>query len=133
MGKVKELITDDWPDIVNLADLWEEINDDPEIWNDSEDTNESLENILRRGKKNALPAATLCSYFGTDRRSIGRAIAAARREGLPVCASVGELPGYYLAKDKQEMRQYCRSLEGRIKKLNTILQCCRDMIAGLPE
>ena len=92
-----------------------------------------LSEILRTGLENSVTAKTICTWYGVSNRDLTKAIAAARKKGIPICASVGATPGYYLARNKQEMKDYCRSLSHRIAELEIILICCQAMAADCPE
>ncbi len=52
---------------------------------------------------------------GADMRQV---IHALRVKEYPLCANTG---GYYAAKDKQELLDYCKSLEGRIRETQMAL------------
>jgi len=69
--------------------------------------------LLRYGQENAQTARELARYMGCEPREITRQIERERRQGVPICAAVGENPGYYLPADSHELSEYCDRLKGR--------------------
>jgi hypothetical protein len=73
----------------------------------------AIHELLHTGIENATTARDLADYFGCTAREITRAIECERRQGFPICATCGRVPGYYLAKDAEELRDYCKRLYRR--------------------
>ena len=73
---------------------------------------------LHRGRANAIPGHQLVEQLGfTDGRTLTQAIERERRAGVPICASCGETPGYYLAESPDELEAYLRSLDRRLRSV----------------
>lgn len=58
--------------------------------------------MLKKGKRNAIPAARLAAILGTDRRSVCAEIEAARRSGALICSGNA---GYYIPETKAELQE----------------------------
>lgn len=91
-----------------------------------------MTDFLMTGEENAVTGRELCDRFGFDRRDLTIAVERERRNGVPICASCGSNPGYYLASDKREMINYCKSLERRLKEVQKTLNACQKTVALLP-
>ena len=76
-----------------------------------------LQALLPRGRANAVTAAHLAALTGVDPREATREIRKMRLRGIPVCASVGENPGYWISDDAKELAQYCKTLDRRLKNI----------------
>ena len=60
----------------------------------------TLTDLLQRGKENAISSRVLVPVLGLhDTRALTQLIEKERRAGVPICASVTEPTGYYLASD----------------------------------
>ena len=80
---------------------------------------------LFKGKENAIPSKKLCTMLRCNRRDLTSSIAIERKSGIPICASKEmKKPGYYLAKDKNEMNEYCQAIAGIIKELESVYASC---------
>ena len=74
----------------------------------------TLTDLLQRGKENAISSRVLVPVLGLrDTRALTQLIEKERRAGVPICASVTEPTGYYLASDADELRRYLHSLRRR--------------------
>lgn len=91
-----------------------------------------IHELLREGKKTAITGRTICQVLGITQRDLIRAISRERKEGKPICASTGKFPGYYLAKERGEMEQYCNSLKQRGIEIFKTRQACLKTLEGLP-
>jgi len=77
-----------------------------------------MNNIVRylsEGVENARTAAELSKLLRLDRRSIGAAVRRARLEGVPICATHGDNPGYYIAQNSKELEAYIASRKRAIE------------------
>ena len=73
--------------------------------------------LLAEGRENARTGRYLADVLGCDLRAITAQIERERREGHPICAASGEVPGYYLPADDAELSAYCDRLKGRAVEL----------------
>lgn len=86
----------------------------------------ALQAILPKEKENAMTATELAALTGVDPRQITREIQRIRRGGVPVCASSGEMPGYWISEDPREVEQYCKTLDRRLKNI----RATREAVGG---
>ena len=88
---------------------------------------------LEKGVDNAKSGRELCALLGITARELSKAVEVERRQGQPICASSnGEKPGYYLAANKQEMHNYCRSLWHRAGEIHKTRRACLQTMGDLP-
>lgn len=73
--------------------------------------------LLGHGRDKARTGRHLATILNCDIRQITGQIEKERREGHPICAAMGENPGYYLAADDKELQDYCERLKGRAVEL----------------
>lgn len=74
--------------------------------------------ILDRGREHATSGAALCDFFECDLRTITAQIERERLAGAPICATTnGNRPGYYLAADEKELKDYCDALKHRAGRI----------------
>ena len=73
--------------------------------------------LLGQGRENARTGRELAQVLGCNLRDITEQIEKERRAGFPICAATGEVPGYYLAADVEELETYCERLKGRAIEL----------------
>lgn len=93
-----------------------------------------ITDFLQTGEKNAQSAKELCSLLHLDHRELTAAIERERRQGSPICASSSTgAAGYYLAKDKQEMQNYCKSLHHRAGEIHKTRKACLNTLDKLPD
>lgn len=93
-----------------------------------------IHEILAEGAENAQTGRVICKLLHITARDLTAAIERERRDGKPICASTDSTnPGYYLAADKEEMQQYCRSLSHRAGEIHKTRQACLQTIGALPE
>lgn len=92
-----------------------------------------ISDILAEGRENARTGAELAQFLNCNVREITAQIERERRQGQPICAATGEKPGYFLAKNDQELEDYCNQLKSRAieifttrKALVSILRQIRD-------
>lgn len=78
-----------------------------------------IQYFLGHGKSNAIPGRKLLELFGgKDLRTVSKAVEAARRDGVPVCATTSpDGPGYYIASNTDELSGYLRSLDHRLREV----------------
>jgi biotin operon repressor len=84
-----------------------------------------IHELLSKGSENARTSKELAAVLGCDRRQVTRQIERERNEGQPICANSNKDPGYYIAKDANELQKYCKRLRhrvGRIGKTKKSLQ-----------
>lgn len=89
--------------------------------------------LLSGGKENAKTGRELRELLNISERELMAIIEAERRAGVPICASTGSNPGYYIAANKQEMQDYCGSLLRRGGNLFKTRRACLATIDSLPE
>lgn len=87
------------------------------------------------GKDNALSSTQLCKMLGLTVRELQTAVEQERRSGAAICAYCGAdgKQGYYLAKDKEELLDYCETLKRRAQKIFTTRQYCLKTAERLPS
>lgn len=91
-----------------------------------------ISDLLTEGKENARTGKELAQVLGCDIRSITAQVERERRDGQPICAaSRGENPGYYLAKDEEELAEYCDALKHRAAELFKTRQALVRILAQL--
>lgn len=90
-----------------------------------------LADFLPHGAAHAITGAELARILGCTPREITRSIESLRRRGVPVCASCREPRGYYLASDPEELRDYLRILDSRLREIRSTRAACRDTLAVL--
>lgn len=93
---------------------------------------EVVSSILLTGSGNALPGREICRILGLkNAREVSARVEAERRRGVPICASCdNRSPGYYLPETEAELKDYCRSLRGRIVEINRTLEALEDTLTG---
>lgn len=69
--------------------------------------------LLMTGRSNAQSARELAGILNCDLREISKNVERERRAGQPICAACGENPGYFLAADEAELKNYCDRLYRR--------------------
>lgn len=93
-----------------------------------------ISDFLFVGEENAQNSKELCNLLHVDLRALRASVERERRNGIPICAtSSNEKSGYYLAGDKQEMRNYCRFLKTRKDSIQRTLAACQKTIDKLPD
>ena len=60
-----------------------------------------ISEVLMQGAENAQTGKSICRLLHIKPRDLTSAIERERRAGMPICASCGEVPGYYLAADQE--------------------------------
>ena len=91
----------------------------------------TIADALERGAENAKTGRELAQFFGCNIRAITLQIEKERRDGAPICAiSHSENPGYFLAADEEELRAYCRRLEGREAELAETRAALLEILKG---
>lgn len=92
-----------------------------------------IHEVLNTGRENATTCRQLADHFRCESRDITKAIESERRQGIPICAAVGDPPGYFLPADRHELQTYCDQLKHREKEiaetrraLVRTLRACRD-------
>lgn len=91
-----------------------------------------ISEVLMQGAENAQTGKSICRLLHIKPRDLTSAIERERRAGKPICASCGEVPGYYLAADQDEMKQYCDSLFHRAGEIHKTRNACLKTIDQLP-
>lgn len=72
-----------------------------------------ISELLSTGRENARTGRELAAFLQCDIREVTQQIERERRDGQPICAGSGEIPGYYLAADADELQRYCERLNRR--------------------
>lgn len=89
--------------------------------------------LLDYGRENARPGRELAEFFNCGIRQITGQIEKERREGRPICATMGKDPGYYLAADDAELNDYCDRLKGRALELLKTRQALIKILQGIRD
>lgn len=81
---------------------------------------------LQRGKENAMSKAELMELCGfTDTRALQLQIAKERADGAIICSTTVGQGGYYLPQDKEEVREFIKSMTSRAKKTFNAIKSAR--------
>ena len=92
----------------------------------------TLFKILPSGKENAVPGWKLVEILGLkDLRDLTQLVERERRDGSPICASTGAEKGYYLADGPEELEDYLRSLNQRVKNINRTVVHLEDTLSNM--
>ena len=91
-----------------------------------------ISDYLETGREHAISSTVLCSVIGCSRRQLQAAVARERSMGIPICADCGYPPGYFLARDQDEMKTYCGKLQGQASSIYKARRDCIRMINSLP-
>ena len=92
----------------------------------------TLFKILPSGKENAIPGWRLVEILGLkDLRDLTQLVERERRDGSPICASTGAEKGYYLADGPEELEDYLKSLNRRVKNINRTVVHLEDTLSNM--
>ena len=92
----------------------------------------TLFKILPSGKENAVPGWKLVEILGLkDLRDLTQLVERERRDGSPICASTGAEKGYYLADGPEELEDYLKSLNRRVKNINRTVVHLEDTLSNM--
>ena len=92
----------------------------------------TLFKILPSGKENAVPGWKLVEILGLkDLRDLTQLVERERRDGSPICASTGAEKCYYLADGPEELEDYLRSLNRRVKNINRTVVHLEDTLSNM--
>ena len=91
-----------------------------------------LTKVLPSGKENAVPGWKLVKILGLkDLRDLTQLVERERRDGSPICASTGAEKGYYLADGPEELEDYLKSLNRRVKNINRTVVHLEDTLSNM--
>lgn len=76
-----------------------------------------LQELLPRSRETAVTASELAMWTGLEPREVTRQIQRLRLVGIPVCASTGDTPGYWISNDLTEITRYCKALDHRLNSI----------------
>lgn len=84
---------------------------------------------LQVGRENARSAIELAEELHTDLRGIAMLVREERMAGKPICAACSrKTPGYYIPATREEMAQYCVTLQRKASALvDTFVLCTKAM------
>ena len=92
----------------------------------------TLFKILPSGKENGVAGWKLVEILGLkDLRDLTQLVERERRDGSPICASTGAEKGYYLADGPEELEDYLRSLNRRVKNINRTVVHLEDTLSNM--
>lgn len=90
--------------------------------------------LLPKGKENAVAAKDLAKITGRSYRNVTSIVERERRAGAPICSvSHGERTGYYLAADKDEMKDFTHRLWHRAGEIHKTRRALIATIENLPD
>ena len=94
-----------------------------------------IHELLNTGAENAINGRDICTLLDITRRDLQAAVNRERMAGQPICANTGaKTPaGYFLAANKKEMQEYCRSLQHRAGEIHRTRKACLSTLDTLPE
>ena len=72
---------------------------------------------LSTGRQSAHTAAEIAEWMGIRQRDVTRMVERARLQGMPICASSTDRPGYYLAATADELQAYLHSFRRRRRNM----------------
>lgn len=85
-----------------------------------------IQELLNEGKENAINLKDLVRYFNTSsQREVLAQIERERKAGTPILAQKSNGGGYYLARDKEELKEYLNLLGRNIKTQQEIYQALK--------
>ena len=92
-----------------------------------------IQNFLGHGKDNAITGKRLMELLGAkDLRTVSKSVEAARRSGVPICATTSpDGPGYYIAMNTDELSGYLHSLDHRLKEIRVTRAHMEDALEKL--
>lgn len=76
-----------------------------------------IHELLAEGAANARSGKELAAVLNCSIRDVSLAVERERRNGQPICAATGVIPGYYLASSPDELRDYCNRLHHRAAEM----------------
>lgn len=84
--------------------------------------------FLQKGKRNAVCAEILARKLGfRNARELSRKIERERQDGLPICATPGgDKRGYYVAETPQELYEYIKRLDHRLRAVQKTRDACAE-------
>ena len=88
--------------------------------------------LLTEGRQNARTGKELAAALNCDIRIVTDQIEKERRAGHPICAATGEKPGYFIAKDTEELQAYCDQLKGRALEIFKTRQALAKILQNDP-
>lgn len=88
----------------------------------------TIRNLLSEGRQNARTGKQLADDIGCNMRELTLQIEKERRLGVPICASTGDNPGYFLPADDEELETYCASLDRRERELRKTKRAMLKML-----
>lgn len=80
-----------------------------------------IHELLSVGAENARTGKEIAEALGVEPRMVTKQIEKERRAGYPICASVVNKGGYYLAKNSNDLGRYCGSLARRNREVGKTL------------
>lgn len=92
-----------------------------------------IHELLDCGRETARTGRELAALLKCDIRQVTIQVEKERREGWPICAAMGENPGYYLAADDTELEDYCDRLKGRAVELFKTRQALIQVLKGIRD
>ena len=92
-----------------------------------------LTKVLPHGKGHAIPGWELVKLLKLkDLRDLTQLVEQERRDGFPICASTDSAaPGYYLAAGPEELEDYLKSLNRRVKNINRTVVHLEDTLSNM--
>ena len=92
-----------------------------------------LGRVLPHGKGHAIPGRELVKLLKLkDLRDLTQLVERERRDGFPICASTDSAaPGYYLAAGPEELEDYLKSLNRRVKNINRTVVHLEDTLSNM--
>lgn len=91
-----------------------------------------IEEYIPKGSSATITARELTQITGFDVRTIMSTIQRRRREGIPICAKKKEGPGFFIAINAEELRDYCGRLKHEEAELRKTRRACEKLIDKLP-
>ena len=94
--------------------------------------NTVIHELLSQGASNAVPGRELAGMLELDTRAFTKQVERERQSGAPICAvTTGTDKGYFLAADVEELSQYCKSLDRRLKNLRKTRNAVGDTLTKM--
>lgn len=91
----------------------------------------TIESLLKKGKENAISTKELVRLSeSASARQLQERIAEERAAGAIICSGSGK--GYWLPKDRQEIEDFCRTMDKKAKSIFNATKSARQALE-MPE
>lgn len=92
-----------------------------------------LLDYLGTGREAARTAGEIAAALGVSKRRVSLEVQRARRDGAPICAATTDPKGYFLARDRGELKAYSGRLDRRLSWIAATADAVRETVGSMPE